>query len=150
MDLDYDVPEHRYMTVPRTHIFYDLINNIPYTNDDFLTKHTHRGLEAILGRERYTDGPITLVSYMEPTEHSTTPETKVVQYHGSVHPQDACLVRALIGKGFHVIGGIKWDSLCLQSGHFTPIGPQRADGDVPPIPMQILTARLRWSVLAYV
>lgn len=129
------------MNIPRTYVFYDLMINIRYSNDDFI----HKAAPFDSDSETNDSTHVTLVS--SPTSHP--PTQKGSQYHGSIHPRDACLIRALVGQGLHIIGAVKRDSRRITPGHFTPLGADRHEGNtIPPIPMQFLTAKLRWSILA--
>lgn len=132
------------------------------SNDDFLLDKMKAGLALPLLDQEPNMLSVVLVSRVS----SLLDSTAITKYHGSIHPADVRLVRALITRGYHIIAAIKWNSQKLLSGVFTPTdadavrmhctpGPTAtksrdwdADSYFPPLPMQLFVAKLRWTILA--
>lgn len=116
---------------------------MPLVSERFIGQHSADGLQD----HDPNSQPISIVSEFDTSHWILGHPSSLTKYHGSVHPEDATLLQGLIAQGYHVIAAIGWGTQSMTLGEFTPKLPN-ANPQFPPIPMRVITAKMRWTILA--
>lgn len=150
--LGYEIPQSLHFAIPRSHIFYDLVT-VQNSCNKFLTNELQSGFPPPDPTHKAHLPPtVALVSLQqvncEISNAAGQHTISVTQTHGFIHPDDTQLVLSLIECGYHIIGAILSGPQTVTAGEFSSVDSGTGTKDPGSMKMQLLTTKLRWSILA--